>query len=72
MDTRTGELHSIPAGVTAEDFAQQRGIPRGCLVEVKRDLSRVEEASRQIRMYAPCGCGSGKKFKFCCFKKGNT
>ena len=20
-------------------------------------------------VYAPCPCGSGKKFKFCCFKK---
>lgn len=38
-------------------------------VEVKRDLSGKEKADMQIRLYAPCGCGSGKKFKFCCHKK---
>lgn len=37
-------------------------------VEVKRDLTKREEANMQIKLYAPCGCGSGKKFKFCCRK----
>jgi uncharacterized protein YchJ len=35
-------------------------------VEVKRDLSALEKANAQIKLYAPCACGSGKKFKFCC------
>ena len=34
-------------------------------VEVRRDLTVKERANMQIRLYAPCGCGSGKKFKFC-------
>jgi uncharacterized protein YchJ len=38
-------------------------------VEVKRELTALEEAERQIKMYSPCGCGSGKKFKFCCYQK---
>jgi len=38
-------------------------------VQVKRDLTMKERADMQIRLYAPCGCGSGKKFKFCCHKK---
>lgn len=38
-------------------------------IEVKRDLSRIEKAQAQIQLYAPCGCGSGKKFKFCCRDK---
>ncbi len=36
-------------------------------VPVIRDLSKLEAANMQIRMYSPCGCGSGKKFKFCCY-----
>jgi hypothetical protein len=38
-------------------------------VPVKRDLSTREKCDAQIRLYAPCGCGSGKKFKFCCHGK---
>jgi len=38
-------------------------------VPVKRDLSAQEEYAMKIRMYAPCVCGSGKKFKFCCYKQ---
>jgi uncharacterized protein YchJ len=38
-------------------------------VEVRRDLTAKETADMQIRLYAPCGCGSGKKFKFCCHRK---
>ena len=38
-------------------------------VEVKRDLSALEKANAQIQLYAPCACGSGKKFKFCCRDK---
>jgi len=41
-------------------------------VEVKRDLTAKENADMQIRLYAPCGCGSGKKFKFCCRNKPAT
>ena len=37
-------------------------------VLIKRDLTVKEKADKQIRLYSPCGCGSGKKFKFCCHK----
>jgi hypothetical protein len=60
MDTRTGMImpeEHIPAG-QARYF-----------VPVTRDLSARERADAQIRLYAPCGCGSGKKFKFCCHGK---
>jgi hypothetical protein len=36
------------------------------LIPVRRDLTAKERADRQIQLYSPCGCGSGKKFKFCC------
>lgn len=35
-------------------------------IEVVRELTPTESLNRQIRLYSPCGCGSGKKFKFCC------
>jgi len=57
MDTRTGmilPLEHVPAGQKQH------------FVEVKRDLTLREKAEAQIRLYAPCACGSGKKFKFCC------
>lgn len=42
--------------------------PKG-FIEVKRDLTDKERTDMQIRLYSPCGCGSGKKFKFCCKKE---
>lgn len=39
---------------------------RGQYVPINRELSKREELDRQVRLYSPCGCGSGKKFKFCC------
>jgi uncharacterized protein YecA (UPF0149 family) len=38
------------------------------LEPVKRPLTVKEKADRQIKLYSPCACGSGKKFKFCCKK----
>lgn len=60
MDTRTGEvmpLDEIPADETQH------------FVPVVRDLTASERFHKQIRLYEPCGCGSGKKFKFCCHRK---
>lgn len=62
MNTSTGaimpweEVEKLPA-------AEQSGF-----IPINRDLSKLEEANRQIALYSPCGCGSGKKFKFCCKK----
>lgn len=50
--------------ILAED-----AIPEGQrrhFVPVERDLTKREKLRSQIALYAPCGCGSGKKFKFCC------
>jgi len=61
MDTRTGKLVEMPAELNRKDFPH--------LVPVARDLTAKEKADMQIRLYSPCGCGSGKKFKFCCKNK---
>jgi len=59
MNTNTGQL--VVYRPLVEDM-------NGLFVEVKRPLTVKEKADRQIKLYSPCGCGSGKKFKFCCKK----
>lgn len=62
MNISTGEI--VP-------FNQVQQMPpeqQTDFVEVKRDLTKLEEAQHQIALYSPCGCGSGKKFKFCCHR----
>ena len=66
MNTQTGQL------ITPQQYAALTGAARAGFVAVTRDLSAKESADMQIRKYAPCGCGSGKKFKFCCWKPGGT
>lgn len=56
MDPGTGRIYHVDEGE-----ARKRG-----LVPVTRRLTEKEKAEMQIRLYSPCGCGSGKKFKFCC------
>lgn len=62
MNVETGEVKPWEA---VEKLAPEE---RAKYVEVKRDLTKLEEANQQIKLYSPCGCGSGKKFKFCCHK----
>lgn len=59
MNTETGQLKSLDS-IPPED--------RHKYIEVRRDLRAREIRDMQIRLYSPCGCGSGKKFKFCCKK----
>lgn len=58
MDPNNGKLQMIQD----EALARLKG-----LVPVQRDLRAKEKAEMQIRLYSLCGCGSGKKFKFCCY-----
>lgn len=59
MDTK-GRIHFV----ADEQIARQRG-----LIPVTRVLTPREVARKQIERYSPCGCGSGKKFKFCCGRR---
>jgi uncharacterized protein YchJ len=63
MNTETGEIKSLDE---VEKLALEEQLK---YVQVHRDLTVLEEYNKQIKMYSPCGCGSGKKFKFCCYKK---
>jgi len=60
MNCSTGQL------VNPEVFSAFTPEEKSKYVEVKRGLTAREKFDMQIKMYSPCGCGSGKKFKFCC------
>ena len=60
MDERTGRLTQVSGEAEARFLG---------LVPVRRALTAKEVTDMQIRLYSPCGCGSGKKFKFCCRAK---
>ena len=60
MDPETGKI---------KEFESEEAAKLSGYIPIKRNLSLKERATHQIRMYSPCGCGSGKKFKFCCYKK---
>ena len=59
MNTTTGEIVEYK-NISVDD--------RHNFVNIKRPLTIKEKAERQIHLYSLCGCGSGKKFKFCCKK----
>lgn len=62
MNAHTGTLVSPSTYATFSDEQKAEH------VEVKRPLTVREQAKMKINKYAPCGCGSGRKFKFCCFR----
>jgi hypothetical protein len=57
MNTQTGEI--LPFDEIPPEMADK-------FIPITRDLSKIEELEKRIKLYSPCGCGSGKKFKFCC------
>ncbi|MCR4307167.1 MAG: hypothetical protein NUV80_01245 [Candidatus Berkelbacteria bacterium] len=61
MDTRDGHL------ISQEAFDSLIGLEKKHFKAVKRDLTEKERMEKQIKLYSPCGCGSGNKFKFCCY-----
>ena len=63
MHTETGEIKPLEAIKFLPKQEQAK------FVEIKRSLTNLEKFDKQIRMYNPCGCGSGIKFKFCCYRK---
>lgn len=63
MNVETGELKHWEEVEKLSEEEQKK------YVEVKRDLTVLENHLKQVELYSPCGCGSGKKFKFCCHNK---
>jgi hypothetical protein len=71
MDPNTGKIYEIVDAVDPKSNKRHQQISAedaralGYVI-VTRDLRAKEKADMQIRLYSPCACGSGKKFKFCC------
>lgn len=66
MNTITGEVISHDAMQKLPPGKRKDYVP------IVRDLTHTEKSRKQIELYSPCGCGSGKKFKFCCHRKPQT
>ena len=62
MNPKTGEIVS---GIS-EELARELG-----LVPMKTGPTEIQMRRRPPRIgkYDPCPCGSGKKFKFCCYQR---
>ena len=60
MDTRTGDMKLL-SDLTDEDLKS------GALKRIKREITARENKTKKIGRNDPCGCGSGKKFKKCCW-----
>ena len=72
MDTRTGKLFN-ESDMSHEEFKKKLSEilsddEKPNFVRVMRNITEKEKVAMQIKPYSPCGCGSGKKFKFCCKK----
>lgn len=61
MNTDTGQI------VEQEDIDRMDEPLKRKFIPITRDLTVKERFNKQISLYAHCGCGSGKKFKFCCY-----
>ncbi len=66
MNTQTGEIRSF------EEIEAMEEEKKILYVPVKRDLTVREIRMKEIAKYSPCCCGSGKKFKFCCYINPNA
>lgn len=73
MDLRTGEIHELSNDEEAlEELRKQLEAQEGDVVPVKRKLTPYERRTKKVSRNAPCICGSGKKFKRCCWKGQNS
>lgn len=66
MDTRTG---NISYQTIIDSMAEEE---RQHFKPIERPLLKKEIRKMKIDPYSPCGCGSGKKFKFCCYAPGKN
>ncbi len=59
MDPNTGRLHTVEDELEAH---------RRKLIYVRRELTPEEQRRQKVGRNAPCVCGSGVKFKLCCYR----
>lgn len=73
MDTSNGRIHRIPDDADPEaeleKFKKLKARLGNKLVEMKVQptTKQMNRNPPRVGKYDPCPCGSGKKFKWCCF-----
>jgi uncharacterized protein YchJ len=61
------ELQAVQVSKICQDFGIQAIIKIKPFVEISQ-LKKAVKVKLKERLYDQCLCGSGKKFKFCCYK----
>ncbi|MDR7001045.1 SEC-C metal-binding domain-containing protein [Neobacillus niacini] len=61
------ELQAAQVGKICQDYGIQAVIKMKPFVDVSQ-LKKAVRAKMREKIYDPCHCGSGKKFKFCCYQ----
>lgn len=61
------ELQAAQVTKICQDYSIQAIIRMKPFVEISQ-LKKAVKAKMRERIYDPCPCGSGKKFKFCCYQ----
>jgi hypothetical protein len=67
MDIRTGEIIGIEEVKSLNDLAG-----RNVTIPIKTELTAKQLRLKKIGKNDPCGCGSKKKFKYCCFENSKA
>jgi hypothetical protein len=68
MDTSIGEI-GIPAELRAKFMERNPGLDPDRFISPVNTVTRRQAVTGQVLAYEPCPCGSGHKFKFCCYQK---
>lgn len=80
MDPRTGEIHHIDPEIFEREFTRLDGNSERLVDQERKLVSLSEDEAEELQKHPrkfrkgwmrnqPCVCGSGKKFKKCCWSK---
>jgi uncharacterized protein YchJ len=62
------ELQAAQVAKLCESYGIQAIIRMKPFVDISH-LKKTVKAKMKEKLYEPCPCGKGKKFKFCCYQK---
>lgn len=61
------ELQAAKVAKICQDYGIQSIIKMKPFVDISQ-LKKVVKSKMKARLYDPCPCGKGRKYKFCCYK----
>jgi uncharacterized protein YecA (UPF0149 family) len=67
MNTSSGQIHEMNSTETLAQLSRRIGVAEGILKEMKVPPTIRQRLTGVVGKYDPCPCGSGKKFKWCCY-----